>query len=38
MSNELIHHVSDASFDNDVLKAEGPVLSTTGLSGAVRAR
>ncbi|SFZ78925.1 thioredoxin TrxA [Chitinimonas taiwanensis] len=26
MSNELIHHVSDASFDNDVLKAEGPVL------------
>ncbi len=26
MSNELIHHVSDASFENDVLKAEGPVL------------
>ncbi|MGQ5523611.1 thioredoxin TrxA [Chitinimonas sp. PSY-7] len=26
MSNELIHHVSDASFENDVLKADGPVL------------
>lgn len=26
MSNDLIKHVSDASFDADVLKAAGPVL------------
>jgi thioredoxin 1 len=26
MSSELIKHISDASFDQDVLKAEGPVL------------
>ena len=26
MSNDLIKHVSDASFDADVLKATGPVL------------
>jgi thioredoxin 1 len=26
MSSELIHHVSDASFDADVLQAAGPVL------------
>lgn len=26
MSNELIKHVSDASFENDVLKADAPVL------------
>lgn len=26
MSNELIHHVSDASFEADVLQASGPVL------------
>ncbi len=26
MSSELIKHTSDASFDNDVLKAEKPVL------------
>ena len=26
MSNDLIKHVSDASFDADVLKASGPVL------------
>jgi thioredoxin 1 len=26
MSSDLIKHVSDASFEADVLKAEGPVL------------
>lgn len=26
MSSDLIKHVSDASFDNDVLKTNGPVL------------
>jgi thioredoxin 1 len=26
MSSDLIKHVTDASFDQDVLKAEGPVL------------
>lgn len=26
MSSDLIKHVSDASFDSDVLKADGPVL------------
>jgi thioredoxin 1 len=26
MSSDLIKHVSDASFDNDVLKTSGPVL------------
>ena len=26
MSSDLIKHVSDAGFDNDVLKADGPVL------------
>lgn len=26
MSNDLIHHLSDASFDADVLQAQGPVL------------
>jgi thioredoxin 1 len=26
MSNDLIKHVSDASFEADVLKASGPVL------------
>ncbi|MBD8596966.1 thioredoxin TrxA [Pseudomonas sp. CFBP 8772] len=26
MSNDLIKHVTDKSFDTDVLKAEGPVL------------
>ncbi|MVM31879.1 thioredoxin TrxA [Spirosoma sp. HMF4905] len=26
MASELTHHVSDASFDNDVLRAEYPVL------------
>ncbi|MFC4158829.1 thioredoxin TrxA [Chitinimonas lacunae] len=26
MSSELIHHVSDANFEQEVLQAEGPVL------------
>lgn len=38
MSNELIKHVSDASFEADVLKAEGPVLVDYWLSGAVPAK
>jgi thioredoxin 1 len=36
--SEFITNVSDASFDQDVLQAEGPVLVATGLSGAARAK
>lgn len=38
MSNDLIKHVTDATFEAEVLKAQGPVLLTTGLSGAALAK
>ena len=36
--SEYITNVSDASFEQDVLKADGPVLSTTGPNGVVPAK
>jgi hypothetical protein len=38
MSSDLIKHVTDASFEADVLKAEGPYWSTTGLNGVALAK
>lgn len=38
MSSDLIKHVSDASFESEVLKATGPVLVDYWLNGVARAR
>ena len=38
MASDLIKHVSDASFDQDVLKSSTPVLVDFGPSGVAPAR
>lgn len=37
MSDKIIH-LTDSSFEADVLKAEGPIWSISGLNGVGRAR
>ncbi len=38
MASDLIKHISDASFDADVLQSDHPCWSITGPSGAAPAR
>lgn len=38
MSSDLIKHVTDATFEAEVLKAQGPVLVDYWLNGAAHAR
>ncbi len=38
MANDLIQHLSDATFESAVLNAQQPVLLTFGLNGVVPAK